>query len=88
MNLKCCIIEDEDIYCNELKTLRDKNYAGEIVFLTSFHKYVFEGYPVEAMNYLVKPPPKNFPLHGAPDTKTCRPLFYFPPEKQYFAAPL
>lgn len=37
------------------QTLRDKNYTGEIVFLTSFCEYVFEGYPVNAMDYLLKP---------------------------------
>lgn len=35
--------------------LRDKHYSYEIVFLTAFREYVFEGYQVRALNYLLKP---------------------------------
>ncbi len=37
------------------KELRRKEYTGELVFLTSFQEYVFEGYHVRALNYLLKP---------------------------------
>ena len=37
------------------KTLRRGQYKGEIVFLTAFKEYVFEGYQVRALNYLLKP---------------------------------
>lgn len=37
------------------KKLRKKNYTGEIVFLTVFNEYVFEGYNVHALNYILKP---------------------------------
>lgn len=37
------------------KELRKHNYKGEIVFLTAFQEYVFEGYQVQALNYLLKP---------------------------------
>lgn len=35
--------------------LRKEGYANEIVFLTSYKEYVFEGYEVRAFNYLLKP---------------------------------
>lgn len=35
--------------------LRDKNFQGEFVFLTSYQEYVYEGYDVRALNYLLKP---------------------------------
>lgn len=35
--------------------LREQNYTGEIIFLTAFREYVFEGYNVLAFNYLLKP---------------------------------
>ena len=35
--------------------LRKNGYAGEIIFLTAFSEYVFEGYNVNAFNYLLKP---------------------------------
>lgn len=57
---------DDDIYFLDIqldgmsgldiaKNLRLKNYNGEIVFLTAFCEYVFEGYQVHALNYLIKP---------------------------------
>lgn len=59
-------IFDDDIYFLDIqldgmsgldiaKNLRLKNYNGEIVFLTAFREYVFEGYQVHALNYLIKP---------------------------------
>lgn len=36
-------------------TLRERGYTGEIIFLTAFREYVFEGYHVQAFQYLVKP---------------------------------
>lgn len=35
--------------------LRRNGYSGEIIFLTAFSEYVFEGYNVHAFNYLLKP---------------------------------
>lgn len=35
--------------------LRMQGFEGEIVFLTSFSEYVFEGYSVRAFHYLLKP---------------------------------
>ncbi|XBX04684.1 response regulator transcription factor [Enterocloster clostridioformis] len=37
------------------KELRKRNYTSEIVFLTAFKEYVFEGYNVHALNYILKP---------------------------------
>lgn len=37
------------------KRLRNDGYTGEIIFLTSFREYVFDGYQVHALNYLLKP---------------------------------
>ena len=37
------------------KQLRILNYKGDIIFLTAFNDFVFEGYNVHAFNYLVKP---------------------------------
>lgn len=37
--------------------LRDKGFHGQIVFLTAYSEYVFEGYDVQALNYLMKPVP-------------------------------
>ncbi len=39
--------------------LRKAGYNGEIVFLTAFKEYVFKGYNVRALNYLVKPVSKQ-----------------------------
>ena len=35
--------------------LRKAGYDGKIIFLTAFREYVFEGYNVNAFNYLIKP---------------------------------
>lgn len=35
--------------------LRDRKFSGELVFLTSHQEYVFSGYDVKALNYLLKP---------------------------------
>ncbi|SDI52077.1 DNA-binding response regulator, LytR/AlgR family [Pseudobutyrivibrio sp. 49] len=35
--------------------LRNNNYNGDIIFLTAFQEYVFQGYNVRAMNYILKP---------------------------------
>lgn len=40
---------------NCAKNLRAMGFNGNIVFLTSFSEYVFEGYNVQALNYLLKP---------------------------------
>lgn len=37
------------------KKLRKEGYQGSIIFLTAFREYVFQGYEVRAMNYLLKP---------------------------------
>lgn len=37
------------------RKLRDSGYSGIIIFLTAFREYVFEGYDVQAFNYLLKP---------------------------------
>lgn len=37
------------------KQLRSESYKGSIIFLTVFQEYVFEGYSVHALNYLLKP---------------------------------
>lgn len=37
------------------EALRERGYEGEIIFLTAFREYVFDGYNVHAMNYLLKP---------------------------------
>lgn len=37
------------------KKLRKEGYKGPIIFLTAFREYVFHGYEVHAMNYLLKP---------------------------------
>lgn len=37
------------------KRLRQENYQGYIIFLTAFREYVFHGYDVHALNYLLKP---------------------------------
>ena len=37
------------------RKLRADGYKGDLVFLTNFQEYVFEGYPVNAIDYLMKP---------------------------------
>ena len=37
------------------KKLRMEGYRGPIIFLTAFREYVFHGYEVRAMDYLLKP---------------------------------
>lgn len=37
------------------KKLRALDYQGEIIFLTAFKEFVFDGYEVHAFNYLLKP---------------------------------
>lgn len=37
------------------RKLRERNYKGHIIFLTGFREYVFEGYSVHALDYLLKP---------------------------------
>lgn len=37
------------------KKLRQEGYQGAIIFLTAFREYVFHGYAVHALNYLLKP---------------------------------
>lgn len=41
------------------KKLRSSGYNGIIVFLTAFREYVFHGYEVRALNYLLKPVNEN-----------------------------
>ncbi|MDE7423656.1 MAG: LytTR family DNA-binding domain-containing protein [Lachnospiraceae bacterium] len=35
--------------------LRENGFHGELVFTTSYHEYVFRGYDVFALNFLIKP---------------------------------
>ncbi|NLK36932.1 MAG: response regulator transcription factor [Epulopiscium sp.] len=37
------------------QSLRKNNYRGSIIFLTSYKEYVFQGYDVQALHYLLKP---------------------------------
>lgn len=37
------------------RRLRAENFSGHIIFLTAFREYVFQGYQVRALNYLLKP---------------------------------
>lgn len=61
--LNCDIfISDIELNCDDSFTgidacreLRNAGYPGIIIFLTAFKEYVFEGYDVQAFNYLLKP---------------------------------
>lgn len=35
--------------------IREQGFEGQLVFLTAFSEYVFDGYEVQALNYLLKP---------------------------------
>ncbi|MBR4027560.1 MAG: response regulator transcription factor [Lachnospiraceae bacterium] len=37
------------------KKIRSRGYKGNILFLTAFREYVFHGYDVKALHYLLKP---------------------------------
>lgn len=37
------------------KQLRQEKYEGSILFLTAYHDYVYDGYHVNALDYLLKP---------------------------------
>lgn len=37
------------------RSLRERNYTNALVFLTAYREYVFEGYNVHALNYILKP---------------------------------
>ncbi|WP_312635958.1 LytTR family DNA-binding domain-containing protein [Oscillibacter sp.] len=39
------------------RQLRQQDFHGQLVFLTSFSEYVFDGYEVQALNYFMKPVP-------------------------------
>lgn len=62
-NLKCDLFfSDIELNCNNsftgidaCKQLRESGYTGIIIFLTAFKEYVFDGYDVQAFNYLLKP---------------------------------
>ena len=51
LDIQMCKITGLDV----AKKLRQEGYIGAIVFLTSFREYVFNGYEVHALNYLLKP---------------------------------
>lgn len=61
--LKCDLFfSDIELNCNNsftgidaCKQLRESGYTGIIIFLTAFKEYVFDGYDVQAFNYLLKP---------------------------------
>ncbi len=63
LTIKCDIFfSDIELDCensssglNACKKLRRFGYSGIIIFLTAFKEYVFEGYDVQAFNYLLKP---------------------------------
>lgn len=37
------------------QNMRRNNYQGSIIFLTNYKEYVFQGYDVQALHYLIKP---------------------------------
>lgn len=47
--------EEETSGLDVAKKLRARHYTGELIFLTSYREYVFEGYNVNAFNFLLKP---------------------------------
>ncbi|MDE6851545.1 MAG: LytTR family DNA-binding domain-containing protein [Lachnospiraceae bacterium] len=49
------------------RQMRQLNYSGELIFLTSYREYVFDGYDVNAFHYLLKPvePETLFPVLSA-----------------------
>ena len=51
-------LEDDPAIMNGIQiaqNLRAKGFDGEIIFLTAFTEYVFQGYEVRAFHYLLKP---------------------------------
>lgn len=48
-------LSNKDNGIEAAKTIRNLHYHGQIVFLTSYHEYVFKGYEVHALNYYLKP---------------------------------
>lgn len=51
------------------QSLRKNDYQGSIIFLTSYKEYVFQGYDVQALHYLLKPVKEN-------DIKKCMNTVY------------
>jgi len=51
------------------QSLRKNEYQGSIVFLTSYKEYVFQGYDVQALHYLLKPVQEQ-------DIKKCMNMVY------------
>lgn len=49
------VLDQEESGLDAAKRLRAESYAAELVFLTNFQDYVFDGYPVHALDYLLKP---------------------------------
>lgn len=48
-------LDQEESGLDAAKRLRAESYAAELVFLTNFQDYVFDRYPVHALDYLLKP---------------------------------
>ena len=49
------VLDDTENGIEVAKNLRSSCPCGDLVFLTNFQDYVFEGYPVHALDYLLKP---------------------------------
>ena len=49
------VLDDTENGIEVAKNLRSSSCSGDLVFLTNFQDYVFEGYPVHALDYLLKP---------------------------------
>lgn len=49
------VLDNEENGLEAAKKMRSESYSGDLVFLTNFQDYVFEGYPVHALDYLIKP---------------------------------